>query len=84
MNTLRKIQLFTPHRLTLLYIPLTKSAVSSFYIFIIHHCKTPFHHCPFSVITAHFVHHCTLKQALSTFIYHAREQKNKNEKQINQ
>ena len=26
--------------------------------------KTPFHHCTFSFITAHFVHHCTLKHAL--------------------
>ena len=25
---------------------------------------TAFHHCAFSFITAHFVHHCTLKQAL--------------------
>src|SRR6218665_1231387 len=30
----------------------------------IHHCKTPFHHCTFSFITAHFVYHCTLKHAL--------------------
>ena len=34
------------------------------YILVIHHCKTPFHHCTFSFITAHFVHHCTLKQAM--------------------
>src|SRR6218665_2342913 len=26
--------------------------------------KAAFHHCTFSFITAHFVHHCTLKQAL--------------------
>jgi len=26
--------------------------------------KTAFHHCTFSIITAHFMHHCTLKQAL--------------------
>ena len=26
--------------------------------------QTAFHHCTFSFITAHFVHHCTLKQAL--------------------
>src|SRR6218665_662110 len=29
--------------------------------------KTPFHHCKFSFITAHFVHHCTLKHALLQF-----------------
>src|SRR6218665_3639072 len=28
--------------------------------------KTAFHNCTFSFITAHFVHHCTLKQALLT------------------
>ena len=27
------------------------------------HC-TAFHHCTFRFITAHFVHHCMLKQAL--------------------
>src|SRR6218665_1969816 len=27
--------------------------------------QTAFHHCTFQVITAHFVHHCTLKQALT-------------------
>src|SRR6218665_2030838 len=27
--------------------------------------QTAFHHCTFSFITAHFVHHCTLKQALA-------------------
>jgi len=26
--------------------------------------QTAFHHCTFRFITAHFVHHCTLKQAL--------------------
>jgi len=26
--------------------------------------KTAFHHCTFTFITAHFVHHSTLKQAL--------------------
>ena len=26
--------------------------------------QTSFHHCTFRFITAHFVHHCTLKQAL--------------------
>jgi len=26
--------------------------------------QAAFHHCAFRVITAHFVHHCTLKQAL--------------------
>src|SRR6218665_2760486 len=33
--------------------------------------QTAFHHCTFRFITAHFVHHCTLKQALTcitTFI----------------
>jgi len=29
-----------------------------------HYKKTAFHHCTFSFIAAHFVHHCTLKQAL--------------------
>ena len=29
--------------------------------------KTAFHHCTFSFITAHFVHHCTLKHALLVF-----------------
>jgi len=29
---------------------------------LFHYCT--FHHCTFQVITAHFVHHCTLKQAL--------------------
>src|SRR6218665_2600884 len=33
--------------------------------------QTAFHHCTFSFITAHFVHHCTLKQALfSSFNHH--------------
>src|SRR6218665_4027615 len=27
------------------------------------------HHCTFSFITAHFVHHCTLKQALPIFTW---------------
>src|SRR6218665_974587 len=31
---------------------------------MVHHYKTTFHHCTFSFITAHFVHQCTLKQAL--------------------
>ena len=26
--------------------------------------QTAFHHCTFQFITAHFVHHCTLKEAL--------------------
>jgi len=26
--------------------------------------QTAFHHCTFQVITPHFVHHCTLKEAL--------------------
>src|SRR6218665_3119376 len=30
--------------------------------------QTAFHHCTFRVITAHFVHHCTLKQALLSYI----------------
>ena len=39
------------------------------YFFLIHHCTnshhcTNKHHCTFSFTTAHFVHHCTLKQAL--------------------
>ena len=34
------------------------------YVFVIHHC-TAFHHYTFSFIAAHFVHHCTLKQALA-------------------
>ena len=32
--------------------------------------NTAFHHCTFSFITAHFVHHCTLKQALHTLYTH--------------
>src|SRR6218665_4218963 len=35
-----------------------------FHLFIIHLYKTEFHYCTLSFITAHFVHHCTLKQAL--------------------
>src|SRR6218665_47675 len=35
-----------------------------FHIFLIQHYKSAFHRCTFSFITAHFVHHCTLKQAL--------------------
>ena len=35
--------------------------VSSYFIT----AQTTFHHCTFSFITAHFVHHCTLKQALA-------------------
>src|SRR6218665_158232 len=31
--------------------------------------QTAFHHCTFSLITAHFVHHCTLKQALLCWLY---------------
>jgi len=31
--------------------------------------QTAFHHCTFQVFTAHFVHHCKLKQAL-LFIQH--------------
>src|SRR6218665_968120 len=54
----------TFHHITLFYIQVTKSSVSFFIFFIIHHCKTAFHHCTFSFITAHFVHHCMLKQAL--------------------
>ena len=30
--------------------------------------KTAFHHCTFSFITAHFVHHCTLKQAMQVMV----------------
>jgi len=36
---------------------------SGFHFFVVHHYKTAFHHCTFSFITAHFMHHCTLKQA---------------------
>ena len=44
--------------------------------------QTAFHHCTFQVITAHFVHHCMLKQALRASIilakslhnYHQRAQ----------
>src|SRR6218665_1962258 len=35
--------------------------ISSYFIT----AQTAFHHCTFSFITAHFVHHCTLKQALT-------------------
>ena len=98
--------------------PVTKSYLSCFYFFVIHHCKnslshrrrgspgtcppiienrpciyhflpplapsnilvcppnifvksTPvtFHHCTLSFITAHFVHHCTLKQALTNTVW---------------
>ena len=35
-----------------------------FYFLMVHHCKTTFHFCTFSLITARFVHHYTLKQAL--------------------
>ena len=38
-----------------------------FYIFIT--TLTAFHHCTFQVITAQFVHNCTLKQALATGEY---------------
>src|SRR6218665_2211724 len=31
--------------------------------------QTAFHHCTFRFITAHFVHHCTLKQALYACVY---------------
>src|SRR6218665_707465 len=31
--------------------------------------QTAFHHSTFRFITAHFVHHCTLKQALTTLLY---------------
>ena len=46
------------------------SQFSTLYTFPTHHLlfitsKTAFHHCTFSFITAHFVHHCTLKHALS-------------------
>src|SRR6218665_1331403 len=33
---------------------------------LIHHCKTAFHHYTFLFITAHIVHHCTLKEALQS------------------
>src|SRR6218665_421969 len=30
---------------------------------------TAFHHCTFQVMTAHFVHHCTLKQAVHCWCF---------------
>jgi len=36
----------------------------SSHILTITNAQTAFHHCTFQVITAHVVHHCTLKQAL--------------------
>jgi len=43
--------------------------------------QTAFHHCTFRFITAHFVHHCTLKQALNititfSFIIHTNRMQN--------
>ena len=48
---------------TLLAALVTVDTAYTIYFFLIHHC-TAFHHSTFSFITAHFVHHCTLKQAL--------------------
>ena len=42
----------------------TAHTAYTIYFALIHH-STAFHHCTFSFITAHFVHHCTLKQALT-------------------
>src|SRR6218665_3880391 len=35
--------------------------------------KTAFHHCTFLFITAHFVHHCTLKHDLESAICYSRQ-----------
>jgi len=50
------------HHIILFHILVTKSTKS----FIA--AKTAFHHCTLLFITAHFVHHCTLKQALMMII----------------
>src|SRR6218665_1424700 len=43
--------------------------MSCFYFFIVHHCKNSLPSMHFSIITVHFVHRCTLKQALNMSIY---------------
>ena len=50
---------------TLLCALVTVNTAYTIYFFLIRKAQTAFPHCTFSFITAHFVHHCTLKQALN-------------------
>src|SRR6218665_3927935 len=52
--------LSSPYFLFALQLILHTPLISSYFIT----AQTAFHHCTFSFTTAHFVHHCTLKQAL--------------------
>src|SRR6218665_1290597 len=52
--------LSSPYFLVSLQLILDTPFISSYFI----NAQTAFHHCTFSFITAHLVHHCTLKQVL--------------------